>query len=80
MFHLSTGLTSDGLGSLSLQEVHLVSEKGQLKDKSQLSPEGYYALPVYDSGTFRLKIHGPPGWSFDPVEVYRWDRFWDRKS
>eukprot|EP00668_Euglena_longa_P001328 GGOE01001573.1.p1 GENE.GGOE01001573.1~~GGOE01001573.1.p1 ORF type:complete len:1164 (+),score=331.85 GGOE01001573.1:47-3538(+) len=50
-------------------EVHLTSEKGQLKDKSQLSPEGYYALPVYDVGTFKLKIHGPAGWSFDPMEV-----------
>ena len=43
--------------------------KGQVKDKSQFSPEGYYALPVYDTGHFKLKIHGPQGWSFEPKEV-----------
>eukprot|EP01012_Entosiphon_sulcatum_P007940 TRINITY_DN1415_c0_g1_i1.p1 TRINITY_DN1415_c0_g1~~TRINITY_DN1415_c0_g1_i1.p1 ORF type:complete len:1194 (-),score=237.09 TRINITY_DN1415_c0_g1_i1:264-3824(-) len=54
---------------LTRLEVVLTNEQGHVKDRAQFTPNGYYALPVYDSGVFRLRIVGPPGWNFEPSEV-----------
>ncbi|CAM6102957.1 unnamed protein product [Calypogeia fissa] len=49
--------------------VELHTLDGLVKDRTQCAPNGYYFLPVYDRGTFVIKIRGPDGWSFEPKEV-----------
>ncbi|KAI5060680.1 hypothetical protein GOP47_0025100 [Adiantum capillus-veneris] len=49
--------------------VELQTFDGLVKDRVQCAPNGYYFLPVYDKGTFSLRVKGPPGWSWSPQQV-----------
>lgn len=46
--------------------VELRTVDGLVKDRTQCAPNGYYFIPVYDKGSFVIKIKGPEGWSWDP--------------
>ena len=44
--------------------------RGVLKYTSDCAPNnGYYFIPLYDNGDYKLRIEPPNGWSFDPMEV-----------
>ncbi|KAJ7534510.1 hypothetical protein O6H91_13G097300 [Diphasiastrum complanatum] len=60
---------SDPKLDYSQMTVELQTLDGLVKDQTQCAPNGYYFLPVYDKGTFLIKIKGPSGWSFDPEQV-----------
>ncbi|XP_058077025.1 uncharacterized protein LOC131225505 [Magnolia sinica] len=49
--------------------VELRTVDGLVKDRTQCAPNGYYFIPVYDKGSFVIKIKGPEGWSWDPDNV-----------
>ncbi|KAH7862687.1 hypothetical protein Vadar_008104 [Vaccinium darrowii] len=49
--------------------VELCTVDGLVKDRTQCAPNGYYFIPVYDKGSFVIKIRGPEGWSWDPDQV-----------
>ncbi|XP_061366169.1 uncharacterized protein LOC133309420 [Gastrolobium bilobum] len=49
--------------------VELQTVDGLVKDRTQCAPNGYYFIPVYDKGSFVIKINGPEGWSWDPEKV-----------
>ncbi|CAA7030535.1 unnamed protein product [Microthlaspi erraticum] len=49
--------------------VELQTVDGLVKDSTQCAPNGYYFIPVYDKGSFVLKINGPEGWSWNPDKV-----------
>ncbi|XP_022863174.1 nodal modulator 1-like [Olea europaea var. sylvestris] len=49
--------------------VELRTLDGLVKDSTQCAPNGYYFIPVYDKGSFVIKIKGPEGWSWDPEQV-----------
>ncbi|XP_028797029.1 nodal modulator 1 isoform X2 [Neltuma alba] len=49
--------------------VELLTVDGLVKDRTQCAPNGYYFIPVYDKGSFVVKINGPEGWSWDPEKV-----------
>ncbi|KAI9099060.1 hypothetical protein K1719_024827 [Acacia pycnantha] len=49
--------------------VELLTVDGLVKDRTQCAPNGYYFIPVYDKGSFVIKINGPEGWSWDPEKV-----------
>ncbi|KAL3531546.1 hypothetical protein ACH5RR_010868 [Cinchona calisaya] len=49
--------------------VELRTLDGLVKDRTQCAPNGYYFIPVYDKGSFLIKIKGPEGWSWDPEQV-----------
>ncbi|KAI7745608.1 hypothetical protein M8C21_033454 [Ambrosia artemisiifolia] len=49
--------------------VELRTLDGLVKERTQCAPNGYYFIPVYDKGSFVIKIKGPEGWSFDPDKV-----------
>ncbi|KAJ6390371.1 hypothetical protein OIU77_024562 [Salix suchowensis] len=46
--------------------VELRTIDGLVKERTQCAPNGYYFIPVYDKGSFVIKINGPEGWSWDP--------------
>ncbi|XP_002975824.2 nodal modulator 1 [Selaginella moellendorffii] len=43
--------------------------EGLVKDQTQCAPNGYYFLPIYEKGSYLLKVQGPTGWSFTPSQV-----------
>ncbi|KAJ6823851.1 nodal modulator 3 [Iris pallida] len=49
--------------------VELRTTDGLVKDRTQCAPNGYYFIPVYDKGSFVVKVKGPEGWSLDPDSV-----------
>ncbi|KAL8138821.1 hypothetical protein V2J09_004822 [Rumex salicifolius] len=49
--------------------VELQTVDGLVKDWTQCAPNGYYFIPVYDKGSFVIKVKGPEGWSWDPDKV-----------
>ncbi|CAK9152882.1 unnamed protein product [Ilex paraguariensis] len=49
--------------------VELRTLDGLVKERTQCAPNGYYFIPVYDKGSFAIKIKGPEGWSWDPHQV-----------
>ncbi|KAI0511557.1 hypothetical protein KFK09_012187 [Dendrobium nobile] len=49
--------------------VELQTIDGLVKDKTSCTPNGYYFIPVYDKGSFIVKVKGPEGWSWDPDKV-----------
>ncbi|KAK6260339.1 hypothetical protein SCA6_014813 [Theobroma cacao] len=49
--------------------VELRTVDGLVKERTQCAPNGYYFIPVYDKGSFVIKISGPEGWSWDPDKV-----------
>lgn len=51
-------------------QVKLYTKQGSLKDQTECAPKnGYYFLPIYDKGSYVLKIEPPKGWTFHPKEV-----------
>ncbi|KAJ8526424.1 hypothetical protein K7X08_028901 [Anisodus acutangulus] len=40
-----------------------------VKERTHGAPNGYYFIPVYDKGSFLIKVNGPEGWSWDPEQV-----------
>ncbi|CAD5114951.1 DgyrCDS3985 [Dimorphilus gyrociliatus] len=53
----------------NLINVKLYTKSGGLKYSSDLAPNGYYTIPVYDKGEYLLKVESPPGWTFEPSTV-----------
>ncbi|KAJ0979944.1 hypothetical protein J5N97_015418 [Dioscorea zingiberensis] len=49
--------------------VELRTLDGLIKERTQCAPNGYYFIPVYDKGSFLVKVVGPDGWSWDPAHV-----------
>lgn len=49
--------------------VELCTVDGLVKDRTQCAPNGYYFIPVYDKGSFIVRVKGPDGWSFEPDTV-----------
>eukprot|EP01018_Ginkgo_biloba_P008909 Gb_02734 [translate_table: standard] len=49
--------------------VELHTLDGLVKDRTQCAPNGYYFIPVYDKGSFVIRIKGPDGWSWEPDQV-----------
>eukprot|EP00898_Chlorokybus_atmophyticus_P005383 jgi/Chlat1/5846/Chrsp4S06365 len=54
---------------LSFIKVELRTTEGMTKYTTECAPNGYYFIPVYDKGTFVVKVDGPAGWSFSPDAV-----------
>lgn len=54
----------------SLIQMKLLTKQGIIKSQTECAPNnGYFLIPLYDKGTFVLKIEPPVGWSFDPNSV-----------
>eukprot|EP00899_Mesostigma_viride_P027217 jgi/Mesvir1/7680/Mv11650-RA.1 len=53
----------------SFIKVQLNTPEGVVKYETECAPNGYYVIPVYDKGTFVIKINGPDGWTFEPSQV-----------
>ncbi|GFP95668.1 nodal modulator 1 [Phtheirospermum japonicum] len=49
--------------------VELQTLDGLVKDRTQCAPNGYYFMPVYDKGSYVIKIKGPEGWTCAPEQV-----------
>ncbi|XP_021744068.1 nodal modulator 1-like [Chenopodium quinoa] len=49
--------------------VELQTLDGLVKDSTQCAPNGYYFIPVYDKGSFIIKVRGPKGWAWEPEKV-----------
>lgn len=49
--------------------IELQTLDGLVKDRTQCAPNGYYFIPVYDKGSFIIKVQGPEGWSWEPEKV-----------
>ncbi|KAF9619798.1 hypothetical protein IFM89_009320 [Coptis chinensis] len=61
--------SSDAKLDYSHITVELRTVDGLVKDSTQCAPNGYYFIPVYDKGSFVIKVKGPEGWSWDPDKV-----------
>ncbi|GAB4830590.1 hypothetical protein Ancab_020356 [Ancistrocladus abbreviatus] len=59
----------DGKLDYSHITVELQTVDGLVKDRTQCAPNGYYFIPVYDKGSFVIKVKGPTGWSWHPDKV-----------
>ena len=44
--------------------IKLFNKNGLLKDSTQCSPTGYFVLPAYDNGNYKIQVNGPEGWFF----------------
>lgn len=60
---------SDSKFDYSHITIELRTVDGLVRDRTQCAPNGYYFIPVYDKGSFVIKVKGPDGWSFDPDNV-----------
>ncbi|OMO63992.1 hypothetical protein CCACVL1_22113, partial [Corchorus capsularis] len=60
---------SDAKLDYSHVTVELRTVDGLVKERTQCAPNGYYFIPVYDKGSFVIKVSGPEGWSWDPDKV-----------
>ncbi|XP_072975145.1 uncharacterized protein [Typha angustifolia] len=49
--------------------VELCTVDGLVKERTQCAPNGYYFIPVYDKGSFVVRVKGPNGWSWEPNNV-----------
>ncbi|XP_051142719.1 uncharacterized protein LOC127259427 isoform X2 [Andrographis paniculata] len=49
--------------------VELQTLDGLVKERTQCAPNGYYFIPVYDKGSYVIKIKGPEGWTCAPEQV-----------
>uniref|UniRef100_A0A0E0JHI4 Carbohydrate-binding-like fold n=1 Tax=Oryza punctata TaxID=4537 RepID=A0A0E0JHI4_ORYPU len=49
--------------------VELCTIDGLVKESTQCAPNGYYFIPVYDKGSFMVRVKGPMGWSWKPETV-----------
>lgn len=61
--------TSDTKLDYSQIRVELCTLDGLVKEWTQCAPNGYYFIPVYDKGSFLLRVKGPDGWSLKPDNV-----------
>jgi len=50
-------------------ELELLTTEGVSKEKIPCSPNGYYVVPVYETGDFVLKLNSPEEWQFEPSQV-----------
>jgi hypothetical protein len=50
---------------LSLMTLH-----GYIKYTTECAPNGYYVIPVYDRGTYKIRVLQPNGWAFEPSEAF----------
>ncbi|KAL3886602.1 hypothetical protein ACJMK2_026586 [Sinanodonta woodiana] len=56
--------------NFSLVEVKLYTPHGSIKYQTDCAPNtGYYLIPLYDKGDFKLKVEPPQGWSFEPESI-----------
>jgi hypothetical protein len=46
--------------------IELTNKQGYVKESTTCAPTGYYVIPVYDSGSYTLRVKGPKGWNFEP--------------
>lgn len=53
---------------LSVVKAALVTSDGLVKSETECSPNGYYFIPIYDKGSYKIRIQGPPGWMFSPQD------------
>ncbi|KAL8522702.1 hypothetical protein ACS0TY_012875 [Phlomoides rotata] len=60
---------TDGKLDYSHVTVELRTLDGLVKDRTQCAPNGYYFIPVYDKGSYVIKIKGPEGWTCAPEQV-----------
>jgi len=50
--------------------VQLYSKAGSLKFETECAPNnGYFFIPVYEKGSYTIKVSPPLGWKFSPSEV-----------
>ena len=50
--------------------VELYSKSGSLKYETECAPNnGYFFIPVYEKGSYTIKVAPPLGWKFSPSEV-----------
>ena len=50
--------------------VRLYTQEGNLKYETDCAPHnGYFMIPVYTKGHYKLRIEPPQGWHFQPKEV-----------
>ncbi|XP_078158461.1 carbohydrate-binding-like fold [Carex rostrata] len=61
--------TSDSKFDFSDITVELCTKDGLVKERTHCAPNGYYFIPVYDKGSFIVRVKGPGGWSWDPEKV-----------
>jgi hypothetical protein len=61
-------LSSQEKPDLSVVKALLVTSDGLVKGETECSPNGYYYIPIYDKGQYKIRIQGPPGWIFQPQE------------
>ncbi|KAK3262340.1 hypothetical protein CYMTET_28799 [Cymbomonas tetramitiformis] len=61
--------TTDPKLDYSFIKVELHTTEGLRKYQTECAPNGYYFMPVYDKGTFVIKVTGPDGWAFEPSAV-----------
>ncbi|GMH37506.1 hypothetical protein BSKO_05379 [Bryopsis sp. KO-2023] len=54
---------------LSQAKVELYTPAGIRKYETECTPNGYYFIAVYDTGSFVAKVKGPGGWSVTPAKV-----------
>jgi hypothetical protein len=51
-------------------EVQLLTKQGALKYETECAPHnGYFFIPIYETGEYRLKVVPPLGWTFQQDEV-----------
>ncbi|KAK1277905.1 hypothetical protein QJS04_geneDACA007053 [Acorus gramineus] len=61
--------SSDAKLDYSHIKVELLTVDGLVKDGTHCAPNGYYFIPVYDKGSFVVRVKGPEGWSWNPDSV-----------
>ncbi|KAI1729172.1 nodal modulator 3 [Ditylenchus destructor] len=48
-------------------KVKLLTAQGNLKFENEINPKsGYFMVPVYNKGAYKLKVDAPDGWIFNP--------------
>ncbi|EPS72179.1 hypothetical protein M569_02578, partial [Genlisea aurea] len=66
-------IRSKKIGDAKLDFSHVTVElrtlDGLVKDLTQCAPNGYYFIPVYDKGSYIIKVRGPEGWTFNPEQA-----------
>eukprot|EP01122_Echinamoeba_exundans_P007456 TRINITY_DN2311_c0_g2_i2.p1 TRINITY_DN2311_c0_g2~~TRINITY_DN2311_c0_g2_i2.p1 ORF type:complete len:1254 (+),score=406.06 TRINITY_DN2311_c0_g2_i2:197-3958(+) len=51
-------------------KVELLSKDGSsLRGEGVVTPSGYWVIPVYDSGSYQIRVRSPVGWTFAPSEA-----------
>lgn len=47
-----------------------MTDRSIIKYTSECAPNnGYYFIPLYDHGSYKLKVLAPSGWMFEPDEL-----------